>query len=82
MNIGIFIPALTHLTLFGRHFADDIFKYIFMNENFVTISLQFVPEGPIDNNSALVQIMAFHLFSTKPLSEPMLTQFTDIYMWH
>ena len=41
----------------GRHFADDIFKCIFLNEKvwFLTeISLKFVPKGPIDNNPALV----------------------------
>ena len=40
----------------GRHFADDIFKCIFVNEKFcilITISLKFVPKGPIDNNIAL-----------------------------
>ena len=36
----------------GRHFADDIFKCIFLNENFliaIKISLKFVPKGPINN---------------------------------
>ena len=39
------------------HFTDDIFRCIFMNENFgilIEISLKFVPMGPIDNNQALV----------------------------
>ena len=34
----------------GRHFADDIFKRIFFNENVwisITFSLKFVPKGPI-----------------------------------
>ena len=38
-------------------FADDTFKSIFLNENIrisINISLKFVPEGPIDNNPALV----------------------------
>ena len=38
-------------------FADDILKYISMNEKFcisIRISLKFVPKGPIDNKSALV----------------------------
>ena len=43
---------------------------------------KFGPKSPIDNKSTLVQIMAFCLFGTKTLSEPMLTQFTDAYMWH
>ena len=38
----------------GRHFADNIFRCIFMNEKFcilIKISLNFVPMG--DNNPAL-----------------------------
>ena len=45
----------------GRHFADDIFKCIFLNENVwisIGISLKFVPKDPINNIPALVQIMA------------------------
>ena len=60
--------------------ADKIFKCIFVNEKFcilIRISLKFVPKGPIDNNQALAQIMAWHRIGDKPLSEPMLTQFTD-----
>ena len=67
----------------GRHFADDIFKRIFLNEYFkvaIQISLKFVPEGPFDNKSALVQVMAQHRAGDKPLAEPMLTQFADAYM--
>ena len=45
-----------------RHFADDIFKPIFLNENIrisIKISLKFVPKVPINNIPALVQIMAW-----------------------
>ena len=83
----------------GHHIADNIFKYIFLNENY-SILIQISPGfGPIDNNSmshsmmfmcqavpsaaymrqwmgsmgsALVQIMACHLFGPKPLPKPML----------
>ena len=58
-----------------RHFADDIFKCIFLNENGwipIEISLKFVPKGPINNIPALVQIMAWRQPGNKPLSEPML----------
>ena len=58
----------------GRHFPDDIFKCIFLNENVwisISISLKFVPEGPINNIPALVQIMAWRRPGDKPLSEPM-----------
>ena len=63
----------------GRHFADYIFRYIFVNETFYIlnkISLKFVPKRPIDKTPSFVQITAWR---DKPLSEPMLTRFTDIY---
>ena len=59
----------------GCHFADDIFKCIFLNENVwipIKISLKFIPKGPINNISELVQIMAWRRPGDKPLSEPML----------
>ena len=59
----------------GRHFADDIFKYIFLNENVwipIRISLKFVPKGPINNIPSLVQIMAWRRPGDKPLSETMM----------
>ena len=68
---------------YGRHFADDIFRCIFMNVKFcilIKISLEFVPKVPIVKNQALVWIMAWCRVGDKPLSEPMLTWFTDAYM--
>ena len=62
-----------------------VFKCIFMYEKFCTliqISLKFVPKGPIDNNSVLVQVMAWRWTGDKPLPEPMLAQFIDAYMRH
>ena len=59
----------------GRSFTDDTFKCIFLNENVrisIKISLKFVLKGPINNNPALVQIMAWRLSGDKPLSEPMM----------
>ena len=41
---------------FGRHFPDNIFKWIFLNENVwisFRISLKFVPMSPINNTPAL-----------------------------
>ena len=61
----------------GRHFADDIFKCIFLNENIwipIEISLKFVPQGPINNTPALVQIMAWRRPGGKPLSGPMMVR--------
>ena len=59
----------------GHRFADDNFKRIFLNENvriLIKISLKFVPEGPINNIPALVQIMAWRRSGDKPLSEPIM----------
>ena len=61
----------------GRHFPDDIFKWIFLNENvwiLINISLKFVPWGPIKNILTLVQVMAWRRPGDKPLSEPMLAR--------
>ena len=59
----------------GCHFADNIFKCIFLNETVwisINISLKFVPKGQINNIPALVQIMAWCRPGDKPLSEPMM----------
>ena len=59
----------------GRHFADDVFKCIFLNENvwiLLKISLKFVPQGPINNIPSLVQIMAWRRPGDKLSSEPMM----------
>ena len=42
----------------GRHFPDDIFEHIFLNENIwisIKISSKFVPKGLINNIPVLVQ---------------------------
>ena len=57
------------------HFADDIFKSIFLNENVLIslkISLKFVPKVRINNILALVQIMARCQTGNKPLCEPVM----------
>ena len=59
----------------GRHFPDNIFKRIFLNENVrvsIKISLKFVPKVPINTIPALVQIMAWRRPGDKPLSEPLM----------
>ena len=80
--IGSFMTFNT-LRQNGRHFADDVFKCIFLNENVwisFMISLKFVPNVPINNIPALVQIMAWHRSGDKPLSEPIIVSLlTHIY---
>ena len=74
---GWYIAKLNTLRLKqnGRHFADNIFECIFMNENLwisLKTSLKFVPKVRINNIPTLVPIMAWHLVGAKPLSEPMM----------
>ena len=48
-------------------------KCIFLDENVcisIKISLKIVPEGPVNNISALVQIMGWRRLGDKQLSEP------------
>ena len=62
----------------GRHFLDNILKWIFLNENVlisIIISLKFVPKVLIDNKPTLVH---WHLKGDKPLSEPMMVKFTKL----
>ena len=59
----------------SRHFADDIFKCIFVAENIsisVNFSLTFVPKVRINNIPALVQMMAWRRPGDKPSYEPMM----------
>ena len=61
----------------GRHFADEIFKWIFLNENVwisINISLKFVSRGSINDIPTLVQEMAWRRPGDKPLSEPMMVR--------
>ena len=67
----------------GPRVEDSIFKCIFLSENsfiFIEISLKIVHMGSIDNNLALVQIMAWFQTCTKPLSDPIMSYFTDANM--
>ena len=77
---------LTHLSLdkkaaISQTIFSDAFSWMKICI-LIKILLQFVPKGPIDNKPALVQVMAWRRTGDKPLSEPMLTKFTDAYMRH
>ena len=83
MNIST--TQLTHLPFdkMATILADDILKFIFLNEKvqiFIQMSLKSVPKGLSNNNSALVKIMAWRLMGDKPLTETMLSRFTDACM--
>ena len=67
----------------GRHFLDDNFKLIFLNENIwilIKISPKFISKGRIKHMTALLQIIAWLRTGNKPLSEPMTVKFTGAYM--
>ena len=57
----------------GWYFSNSIICYCF-NEKLGTFVfwLKLVPRFPIDNKSALDQMMAWHHWGTRPLSQPML----------
>ena len=65
------------------HFTDDTFICIFLKQIFFYFDSKlismFVPKGPVHNESALVQVMAWHQTGKKPLHEPLMTKFTDAY---
>ena len=64
----------------GKHFADSIFKCIFLNENvwiLIQIVLKFVPMIPINKKSAMLQITTLSQRSNKPLPEPKLTRISN-----
>ena len=56
----------------GRLFGDGIFKFIFLSESawiVIKISLKFVHKGLNDKKQLLVQVMAWCLKGSKPLSD-------------
>ena len=60
-----------------HHFADDIFKCIFLNANVsisIEISLKFILKGLINYIPALVKKMAWRWPGDKPLFEPMVVR--------
>ena len=89
INIFASISKNMCILLIGwcNHEFCNILKYIFLWENICilfafAIKLKFVPKGPIDNKSALDQVMAWHLTGAKALPEPMLTQISDTIFRH
>ena len=69
----------------SRHFVNDNFRRIFVNEMFwilIEISVNLVRKGSIDNDHALVYIMAWRRKGDKPISESVVTRNIDAYMRH
>ena len=69
----------------GRHFADDIFKCIFLNENVwipIKISLKFVPKGPINKYSSISSDNGLAPARRQAIIWTNDGLFTDAYMRH
>ena len=84
LSIHTASPASLRPRQNGRHFLDNIFKCIFLNENVwivIKISLKFVPKGPINNIPALVQIMVWCHPGDKLLSEPMVISLPTLHIY-
>ena len=81
-HLSVFLTPLP-LDKMADILADDIFKWIFLNENDripIQISLKFVPRSSVDNKQASVQVTAWRWTGDTSLPEPMLTHFTDAYI--
>ena len=59
-------------TTFSNTFLE--WKLLHFDWNFTEV---FFPEGPNNDKSALVQVVAWHLTCNKPLPEPMLTKISS-----
>ena len=89
--VGLFYSTKKNNTIFHRYdiriqydneaetrwppFPDDIFKWIFLNENvwiLIKISLKFVPGGTINHIPALLQMRAWNRLGDKQLSDLMM----------
>ena len=67
----------------GRHFTDDVFKCIFVNEKFCIlnrISLKFVAKRSFDKKISIGSCNGLAPSRRQPLHEPMLAYFVDVYM--
>ena len=69
----------------SRHFAEDSFKFIFLDENcciLIQILLKFVPKGPFNSKPTSVHQMARRRAGDKLLFKTMFIYFTAAYKRH
>ena len=68
----------------GQHLAHSILKCIFLKETNHKDFTEDIPEGPMDNMSALINVILViawrRIAGAKPWPEPMMAQFTDTYV--
>ena len=68
-----------------RHFADCIFKCIFLKENAwisILFSLKFLRNDPFNKNCSISSENSLWRRGDRPLSDSMMTQSIDAYMCH
>ena len=46
------------------------------------VSLKLISKDTIHNKSTLIHVMTWYQSADKPLTEPMMIQFTDAYIYH
>ena len=74
MHTVPFAPPEGEPTFCRHYFQMHLSENIWIS---IKISLTFVPKGPIDHKSALVEVMAWHWTGDKPLPGTMMTRFND-----
>ena len=81
LPLGKLISSGTKWLPFRRRYYRNTFPL--MKHSFsIIISLKLVPNGPIDDNPALVKKIAWRRIGDKSLVLPMLARITDAYTHH
>ena len=75
----VIMPRTNWMPFHGRHFEMHFGEWKFMYYDLIQIVPTFVPKGPFDNNSILVQVIAWRRTSDKPLSECWPSSMTHLY---
>ena len=82
MMIDMYAPFLVFITKWPTFLCQE-FQMLFKRNwrIFITISLKCVHYGPINNTSVLVQVLSWRRKGDSPLPKPMITWFTNAYIY-
>ena len=81
LTVGSFIrPKHEQIPIHRRRFQMNSISMNASVYNSITILQYHVPNGSIDNKSAMAQVMDCWQTSAKSLSEPIMMQFTDMHL--
>ena len=86
ISLAIFLPQLRKVYALTGHWTDqngknsvnNIFMYIFWRKKNFAFWLKLHLNSPVDKYASIAWGMAWHWTGDKPLSEPMLTHFTEV----